>query len=1310
MKRKFKQFGIMALVIMLLASSLPSNLLLVKAATTPAAFSLPALTGNQRIDAANIAKSQVGYKEAGSNLNAYGKELGHDGLEWCAYFAIWCVMKAGVEERPTTGSTTANVTWFQNRGRWHNKQSVPWSYNGHGCNGSVDGYVPQVGDFVAIDNNGSASDGPEHTAFVVAVDASWVYTVEGNISQSVVERKYSRSNWRLNGSSSTSVFISGFGSINYKEPDVTPAAKTLPAMTGDERTDAANIARSQIGYVAGSNNLNIYGKDLGQNGVAWGAYFALWCLDKAGVDERPTTASTTANVTWFQDRGLWHNKQSQAWSYNGHGCNGVVDTNYVPKIGDIIAIENNGSASDGPENTGFVIAVDDAWIYTAEGNISQSVVERKYSKTNFLLNGTDSSVYINGFGSIEYDTILVTGISLNKTSTTLNVGESENLTATVSPTNATNKNITWSSSNTNVVTVSGGTITAKSAGTATITATAADGSGKTVTCTVTVKQPVTGLSLNKTSTTLNVGATESLTVTVSPTGATNKNVTWSSSNTNVVTVSGGTITAKSAGTATITATAADGSGKTATCTVTVKQPVTGLSLNKTSTTLNVGATETLTLTVSPSNATNKSVTWSSSNTNVATVSGGTITAVSAGTATITVTAADGYGKSANCTVTVKANEQVTWPEHVKLRDNSFYAQIKGTGTNAFLNNVSNSVIGLRQVKDDNGWWYFELQDDGSYEIKSKANEYNLTLKNGEDYNGNIIYLEQDNDSAEQRWYIYGDESIGYCLRPSCSASGTFDMHSGDAQLYTYGKGNEQNFHIIMDIGWTTCVEYCPYADYTGNPITPWFRVTTDGNPENTLLENTDYTVSYANNVNIGTGSIVITGIGKYAGSRTIEFEIAVVEVESVKLSMSNMTLRDIGFQHELSFTISPSYVVAESITWTSSDTSVATVKDGVVTAVAPGSVVITVNVEGKTASCTVTVTADTKGIALNKNTLNFIDTGLSETLTYTITPAGATVQNVTWSSSNTDVATVSNGVVTAVGPGSAVITVNVDGKITQCSVTVSKPVTGISLNATSLNLKIGESVIVTAEIMPANASDKTISWAISDTSVAKVENGKVTALSVGTTVLTAITNNGKVASCIINVAEAGTTITLGDVAAGSWQYEFAQYAYEKGIMTGKGYDASGNIIFDPDGALTREQFAQILYNKEGNPSIVYSGLFVDVKPNKWYASAVLWAAEQKIVSGYGNGVFGVEDNITREQLAVMLYQYAEIKGYDVSVRASLGAFTDAYKCSYWAEEQIRWAVANGIMSGKGETLDPLGGATRAECAAMLKNFMDKFGE
>jgi uncharacterized protein YjdB len=251
-----------------------------------------------------------------------------------------------------------------------------------------------------------------------------------------------------------------------------------------------------------------------------------------------------------------------------------------------------------------------------------------------------------------------TSVSLNKTTATLAPNATLQLTATITPSTATNQNLLWTSSNTGVATVDNtGKVTAVGIGAATITATTLDGSNKTATCVVTVKAvvAVTGVSLDETTLSLATNATQQLTATVAPSYAANKAVSWGSSSTSVATVSSaGLVTAVSVGTATITVTTEDGS-RTATCAVTVTAAVisvTGVSLDKTTLSLALNATQQLTATVSPADAANKAVTWSSSNTSIATVSStGLVKAVAAGTATITVTTQNG-NKTATCTVTV----------------------------------------------------------------------------------------------------------------------------------------------------------------------------------------------------------------------------------------------------------------------------------------------------------------------------------------------------------------------------------------------------------------------------------------------------------------------------------------------------------------------------------------------------------------------------------------------------------------------------------------------------------------------------------
>ena len=252
--------------------------------------------------------------------------------------------------------------------------------------------------------------------------------------------------------------------------------------------------------------------------------------------------------------------------------------------------------------------------------------------------------------------VAVSSVGLNSTSITLKNIRNYKLTATVSPSNASNKTITWTSSNGNVAKVDqNGNVTAVNEGTATITA--KSNNGKIATCKVTVINPasvaVSSVGLNSTSITLKNIRNYKLTATVSPSNASNKTITWTSSNSNVARVDvNGNVTAVNAGTATITA--KSNNGKTTTCKVTVINPasvaVSSVGL-KSSTTIVKGKTEKLTATVSPSNASNKAVTWTSSNSNVARVdANGNVTAVNAGTATIT--AKSNNGKIATCKVTV----------------------------------------------------------------------------------------------------------------------------------------------------------------------------------------------------------------------------------------------------------------------------------------------------------------------------------------------------------------------------------------------------------------------------------------------------------------------------------------------------------------------------------------------------------------------------------------------------------------------------------------------------------------------------------
>jgi hypothetical protein len=173
-----------------------------------------------------------------------------------------------------------------------------------------------------------------------------------------------------------------------------------------------------------------------------------------------------------------------------------------------------------------------------------------------------------------------------------------------------------------------------------------------------------------------------------------------------------------------------------------------------------------------------------------------------------------------------------------------------------------------------------------------------------------------------------------------------------------------------------------------------------------------------------------------------------------------------------------------------------------------------------------------------------------------------------------------------------------------------------------------------------------------------------------------------------------------DVGLGDWFYNSVMYAFENGLMNG--ISASR---FGPDTTLTRGMLVTILYRMEGSPAVSGGAVFDDVAPGMYYTQAVEWASGHGIVTGYGNGKFGPDDLITREQLAAILYRYASYKGYDVSGQADLRSYSDEAKIHDYAVTPMRWASFTGLIAGRSATtLVPAGNATRAEAATILMRF------
>lgn len=187
------------------------------------------------------------------------------------------------------------------------------------------------------------------------------------------------------------------------------------------------------------------------------------------------------------------------------------------------------------------------------------------------------------------------------------------------------------------------------------------------------------------------------------------------------------------------------------------------------------------------------------------------------------------------------------------------------------------------------------------------------------------------------------------------------------------------------------------------------------------------------------------------------------------------------------------------------------------------------------------------------------------------------------------------------------------------------------------------------------------------------------------------------------VAVSENTAGFTDVSLGNWYYNAVNYVVGKNLFKG-----TSDTAFSPDQSMTRAMLVTVLYRLEGNPPVTGTNTFADVEANQWYTDAVKWANGNGIITGYDATTFGSTDSVTREQLAAILYRYAQYKKADLTVTNDLSAFTDASATSDWALVSSKWAVGNGIITGTTTTnLSPKGDASRAQVATMIMRFCNK---
>ena len=706
-------------------------------------------------------------------------------------------------------------------------------------------------------------------------------------------------------------------------------------------------------------------------------------------------------------------------------------------------------------------------------------------------------------------------------------GGSAALSASVSPEAASDRVVSWSSSDRSVATVDKtGTVQGLKPGTATVTATA---EGKSGTCAVTVKAKavnVTEVTLDKTELTLTEGETETLTATVKPDNADNRKVAWSSDKTEIATVDGaGKVTAVKAGEAVVTVTTEDG-GKTATCRVTVKAKavnVTEVTLDKTELTLTEGGTETLTATVKPYNADNRKVAWSSDKTEIATVDGaGKVTAVKAGEAVVTVTTEDG-GKTATCKVTVKAKAvNVTEVTLDKTELTLTEGETETLTATVKPDNADNKKVKWSSDKTD------VATVDGAGRVTAvKAGEATVTVTTED-----------------------GGKTASCKVTVKAKAVNVTEVTLDRAEL-TLTEGEAETLTATVK------------PDNADNKKVTWSSDKTDV-----------ATVDGAGKVTaVKAGEAVVTVTTEDGGKTAtckVTVKAKVVPVTGVSLDRTELTLTE-GETETLTATVKPDNADNRKVTWNSDKTEIATVDGaGKVTAVKAGEAVITVTTEdgGKTATCKVTVKAKAVGVTevtLDKTELALTE-GETETLTATVKPDNADNRKVTWSSDKTDVATVDGaGRVTAVKAGEAVVTVTTEdgGKTASCKVTVKAkvvPVTGVDVKPWSVTIGANGTTKLTCTVAPSNATNRNVRWESDNPSVATVDSdGNVRAVSAGVAKVSAVTEDGGFRSgCTVTVKEFSSGFEVGGLfykTAEGYSMDFVEVTGNQG-----GGKYSGDVV------------------------------------------------------------------------------------------------------------------------------------------------------
>lgn len=795
----------------------------------------------------------------------------------------------------------------------------------------------------------------------------------------------------------------------------------------------------------------------------------------------------------------------------------------------------------------------------------------------------------------------ITAITLNKTSITglSNVGTTEKLTtASILPANANNKEVKWSSSNTEVATVdANGNVKLRNAGTAIITCTSVGNPDVKATCTVTVLQSATGIELNKTSIFRYSDdmSAEQLTATVLPTNAADKSVTWTSSNPAVAEVSStGLVTLKGLGTAEITCRSVSNPNVVATCSVTVRQAVTGIALDQQGhlrTNADMSSLQ-LNAEVSPASAWNKALTWESSNPAVAKVSAsGLVTMVGVGNTVITcrsvsnpditdtfdltiiqaVTEIDlnetaftcysDHKDSIQLTADVRpvdaGNKAVTWvssdPSVVTVSDSGAVIVV-GAGTAMVIcRSVSDpsvtaeckftvlqAVTGITLNETSINTNSDEINVTHLLAEVAPANAANKTVK-WESSDPSVAEVSIDGvvtiKGVGEADITCSSESTPYIMAV-CKVTvkqAVTDMQLSESSVYRYSNDRE-SFQLIATLT----------ADEQADIEVVW-------KSSNTAAA----TVSNSGIVTInGVGEAIITCQSVSNPAVTAQCLVIVRQsVESISLNESELVCySDATDSVQLTATVAPADAANSQVKWTSSNEAVAIASDtGLVTVIGAGRAIITCSSISDPEiydTCAITVHQAVASLHLNAQEITRYtnETGAIQLSAY-VQPSYAYSREVSWQSSNEAVATVNEqGMVEIKGTGEAVITctsLSNPAATAQCRIIVHQAVTSVTLDKSELVLQNdADAVQLTANVQPASAQSLDVAWSSSDSSVVTVsDSGLVSVVGCGTASVTcrSLSNPDAFAVCHVTVKQAVLSVGLSNE-------ELVCYSDEKEII------------------------------------------------------------------------------------------------------------------------------------------------------------------